>query len=261
MYTHLIWLTDLSDNAARCRGPVLALARALKAEVSVVHALGGLDALEARFRKQVAAVARDLVDQGVAAHGLVPRGHLEEFVATCTHDGELLIVGRTGVSGLDRVIVGANTTRVLRNAHAPVLVVGGEAPSDTLFSVLCPVELDPDAPSAVTQAVMLARALAAHITFLHVQSIGDADPPEQRLARLREHVRTTLSVEQQANLEARYEVGLGEDAAHAIGQLARKHDLIVMASRGRSGLARWVLGSVTESVVAQAPAPVLVVRA
>ena len=37
--------------------------------------------------------------------------------------------------------------------------------------------------------------------------------------------------------------------------------LIAMCSHGRSGVKRWVLGSVTENVVRHSDAPVLVVRA
>jgi nucleotide-binding universal stress UspA family protein len=41
---------------------------------------------------------------------------------------------------------------------------------------------------------------------------------------------------------------------------AEKADLIVMSSHGYTGLARWLLGSVTERVLQAAPCPVLVVR-
>jgi nucleotide-binding universal stress UspA family protein len=41
---------------------------------------------------------------------------------------------------------------------------------------------------------------------------------------------------------------------------ARHADLIVMTTHGRSGLTRWVLGSVTARVLQQAPCPVLALR-
>jgi nucleotide-binding universal stress UspA family protein len=48
----------------------------------------------------------------------------------------------------------------------------------------------------------------------------------------------------------------------AIVQIARKRrcDLIVMASHGRSGLSRFLLGSETQAVLSQVKVPVLVVR-
>lgn len=39
-----------------------------------------------------------------------------------------------------------------------------------------------------------------------------------------------------------------------------KIDLLVMTTHGRSGLAHWIMGSVTERVVRSAPCPVLIVR-
>lgn len=52
------------------------------------------------------------------------------------------------------------------------------------------------------------------------------------------------------------------DPASVIVDLAREKevDLIVMSTHGRSGLRRWLLGSVTEKVLCQAPCPVLSIR-
>jgi nucleotide-binding universal stress UspA family protein len=41
----------------------------------------------------------------------------------------------------------------------------------------------------------------------------------------------------------------------------QKFDLVVMTTHGRSGVGRWLLGSVAEKVVRNSPVPVLVVRA
>ncbi|MCK6626823.1 MAG: universal stress protein [Anaerolineae bacterium] len=56
------------------------------------------------------------------------------------------------------------------------------------------------------------------------------------------------------------EVGL---PAEAIVDYARQHEvsLIVMSTHGRTGLARWVYGSVADKVLRGAPCPVLLVRA
>ena len=52
------------------------------------------------------------------------------------------------------------------------------------------------------------------------------------------------------------------DAAEAIVDIARREniDLIIMATHGRTGIARGVLGSVTDAVIRNADVPVLVVR-
>ncbi len=64
-----------------------------------------------------------------------------------------------------------------------------------------------------------------------------------------------------AGVEARVAVEVGE-AAEAILDYADQHsvDLIVMATHGRSGWRRWVLGSIAEKVLRAAAQPVLLVR-
>jgi nucleotide-binding universal stress UspA family protein len=51
-------------------------------------------------------------------------------------------------------------------------------------------------------------------------------------------------------------------AADAIIEFATHHDVdvIVIATHGRSGLSRWIFGSVTQKVIQAASIPVLVVR-
>ena len=60
-------------------------------------------------------------------------------------------------------------------------------------------------------------------------------------------------------LAARGEVRHGI-AAREIVALAQPSDLIVMATHGRGGMARWFLGSVAEEVVRRAPVPLLLIR-
>lgn len=73
-----------------------------------------------------------------------------------------------------------------------------------------------------------------------------------------EQVQRRLAAE---GLTVTTEVRSGE-AAGTIVETARelRADLIVMATHGRSGLGRWVLGSVADRVVRAAHVPVLLIR-
>lgn len=73
-----------------------------------------------------------------------------------------------------------------------------------------------------------------------------------------EGVAATLKAD---GLNVKTEVSL-MPAAEAILDYAENHkvDLITIATHGRSGIGRWVFGSVTQKVVQAAPVPILVVR-
>jgi nucleotide-binding universal stress UspA family protein len=59
-----------------------------------------------------------------------------------------------------------------------------------------------------------------------------------------------------------YEVLVGK-VADTLAQWAEKNgvDLIIIASHGRSGVSRWVMGSVADRVLRSACVPVLMIRA
>jgi nucleotide-binding universal stress UspA family protein len=99
--------------------------------------------------------------------------------------------------------------------------------------------------------------------------IGDGvilDVGHRLRERIREEVATYLDgkVQQlQADGVRRVSsIAIEGDAAGEIIDLARKtpNNLIAMSTHGRSGIQRWVLGSVAEKVIQHSGDPVLVVR-
>ncbi|MBM2824633.1 MAG: UspA domain protein [Dehalococcoidales bacterium] len=65
-----------------------------------------------------------------------------------------------------------------------------------------------------------------------------------------------------AGVNARANVTFGK-AAEALGEFTTRNeiDLIVIATHGRSGINRWVWGSVTDRLIRSVSVPVLIVRA
>jgi nucleotide-binding universal stress UspA family protein len=104
----------------------------------------------------------------------------------------------------------------------------------------------------------------AHYLVEYVQE-GALDPERRQERWLDEAARSLNEIAADLRLQ-KYkvspvvEVGL---PAETIVDYASKHDvsLIVMSTHGRTGLARWVYGSVADKVLRGAPCPVLLVRA
>ena len=142
----------------------------------------------------------------------------------------------------------------------------------TIRRILVPTDFSACALPAVRYAAELADKFAAELVLLHVVSdavlaLPDAvmPTPATDLHALTEAGKTGLAnliaAEKLERLNPRPEVRLGSPAAEIIAAATDLHaDLVCISTHGRGGLARVLLGSVAESVVRQAPCPVLTVR-
>lgn len=142
-----------------------------------------------------------------------------------------------------------------------------------IHRILCPTDFSPVADAGVDRAASLAAREGAELVLLHVlapitayvvpdvagsllvdlEARARVDAREE-LRRLRDRVRRT-------GVPAHTLLVQG-DASLRIARAAERLrcDLIVLATHGRTGLRRMVLGSVAEAVVRRAPCPVLAIR-
>ena len=134
--------------------------------------------------------------------------------------------------------------------------------------ILCPIDLDGSAPSALALAAETARELGAEVQVLHVVSMplpAEGAPIFIEVCRERaELARTAVAELVKKHLsdvpsESRVEVGEpGSAIVAAAKQLPA--DLVVMATHGRKGVSRFFLGSVAESVMRGVTCPVLTAK-
>ena len=75
-----------------------------------------------------------------------------------------------------------------------------------------------------------------------------------------QYLKETARMLEQGGQVITHELRYGQALAGIVETL-RDGDLLVIASHGRSGMSRWFLGSVAESVIRQSTVPVLLIRA
>jgi nucleotide-binding universal stress UspA family protein len=137
--------------------------------------------------------------------------------------------------------------------------------------ILCPVDFSESSIRSLASAAALARWYEAQLTVLHVVPTfdpvpvrGDLGYPVQVLQPMtREEVlgemRRQLDVAHVSS-DATLAVLAGDASATVVDQaVATRADLVVMGTHGRRGFKRLLLGSVTETVLREAPCPVLTV--
>lgn len=204
------------------------------------------------------------------------------------HQADLIVMATRGRQGLDALLHPSVTWEVLRQTSAPILTwkakeEHGQAPAPAwtprfLQDASAPLLVPLDGSLPAEQALPLARAFAQRLgnPLLLVRAAeqpfiaGSAIDYAQMLARAQEWSLAEASsyLERKrlelagAGLHISVHCHLG-DAATVIRDEAQAHraGLVVMASHGRGGLGRFLLGSVARRLLSQLEVPILLVRA
>jgi nucleotide-binding universal stress UspA family protein len=257
-------------HLARAAGGRLVLIRATPAAAR--------DAAEAAL----AATAERLVAAGVPVEPQVRAGEAGAVIleAARAREAGLIAMATHGRSGLGRWLYGSVADRVLRHADRPVLLVPaacerrwppaqapGAAPGPPR-RVLVPLDGSGRAEAALEPAGAIADALGAGlllaqaVPFPVVPSGSDQeDAPDAEVGAARGYLEEVAAPLRAAgrDVEVRVEAGM---VVPTLARLERERDVeaVAMATHGRSGLARVVLGSVATGVLQLARVPVLTVR-
>lgn len=137
-----------------------------------------------------------------------------------------------------------------------------------LKTILVPLDGSTVAEAALAPAVALAREAGTKLVLVRaaeVRTLPLGDPIEDQTEVMREAqeylAAARARVMAAGALDVEFSVWYGP-AVEAIVEAARFRaaDLIVMSSHGRSGVARLMMGSVTERVLRGTSVPILVIR-
>jgi universal stress protein A len=149
--------------------------------------------------------------------------------------------------------------RVLRN----------RATEFTVRTILVPVDFSKPAVHAMDYAVRFAQVFGSRLFLLHVveQSAIAVDSTQwvdiYSQAKLVAKSRLERFARRIKKMDIPVTAEIIRGAAYAeIIRFARRHraDLIVIGTHGRTGLQRWIMGSVAERVIRLAPCPVLSIQ-
>jgi nucleotide-binding universal stress UspA family protein len=223
--------------------------------------------------------ARGMDVEWTIARGENAAGEIIDLAAE--EDHTLIVMSTHGRTGFQRLRLGSVAQQVIRHAAEPTLVVRArENPLRAGMSLVqqITVTLDgsPLAECALPVACRFAEAFAVPLTLLRVLPnavyrstyYGTTFVPPTK--ELEEYAQSDAEM-YLARIAARLEVtGVrtrwlrGRAAPDAIITEylhAQPPGIAVMASHGRGGISRWVIGSTAENVITGAPCPVLIVRA
>ena len=214
------------------------------------------------------------VEKGGAVETIIEKGESDT--------GMLITMATHGRSGLNRFLLGSVAEKVLRGTANPLMLIRAAdedkgAGEEKLTSVVVPLDGSELAESVLPMVAGVAKKLGLEVVLFRAYHIpynayaGDdgyyAVNYDELISSVRDEAKEylekkvaevkKLGVEKVSML---IKEGFAGDEIIALGRKTADN-LIAMCSHGRSGVRRFVLGSVTETVVRHSGDPVLVVRA
>jgi nucleotide-binding universal stress UspA family protein len=243
-----------------------------------------VDQLEAEANDYLGALVEQLREAGLNVRHAVRRGPAAEAILDYALQANIdqIVMATHGYSGIKRWTHGSVAERVLQTARVPLLLVRvGERDlaSDWQQPARCHRILVPLDGSSVAEQILptvttVAQAMSAELILFQVPiahvsgwMTGEWYLPVHGVLETAEQDADAYLSAVAGRLE---EQGLDVLTATEIGSVANciveyaeaNHvDLIAMCTHGRTGLARWALGSVADRVLRAGSTPILLVRA
>lgn len=186
---------------------------------------------------------------------------------------DLVVMATRGAEGCERLLEGAITEELFRQAVCPVLVIGPNAKQDkddferfaSFRNLLYPMEIRPSSISAIPYVTALLDSCAARVALLHVAH------PDIQSGYERQRIRERLTAEMIGLFPNRAKEAISDvivefgPIANTIIEfsIARKADAIVLGVRSGGAFTRTathIPWSVAHQIISQALCPVLTIR-
>lgn len=99
------------------------------------------------------------------------------------HKIELVIMGTRGASGLDKLLFGSNTTRVIEKVNCPVLAVPRDVPFEIPKRIVYATDFHNAELDHIQELATIANAFKAEIMMVHITTDSEAMLSEEMLKR------------------------------------------------------------------------------
>jgi nucleotide-binding universal stress UspA family protein len=240
--------------------------------------------LEAEAYDYLGTLVEQLREAGLSARSVVRWGPAAETILDYASQVNVdqIVMATHGYSGIKRWTHGSVAERVLQAARMPLLLerVGEQdLASDwqqpaRCHRILVPLDGSPVAEQILPSVVSVAQAMSgelilfqvpiAHVSgwmtgewYLPIQGVLDTAEEDAHA-----YLSTVAGRLKEQGLDVATATEIGSVADCIVEYAEVNHvDLIAMCTHGRTGLARWALGSVADRVLRAGGKPILLVRA
>lgn len=165
---------------------------------------------------------------------------------------DLVVIGSKGVGGLEEIMVGSNTEKVVRNANCPVLTIKGKTNPNEIKKIVFASDFKEGETEVAARMKRLQFVFDAKLYFVIVNTPANFETSRESIRRVNTFVKT-YGFE---NVKA--EIYNSESEESGIIEFAEdiNADMIAMATHGRTGFIHLITGSIAEDVVNHSNKPV-----
>jgi nucleotide-binding universal stress UspA family protein len=178
---------------------------------------------------------------------------------------DLIVMGARGLGPVKERLLGSVSHRILTLAHCATLIVNG--PVKSMKQILLPLQGPSDAEAAIRFLQLKPFHDAVEFTLLTV--LPSTEPPwpgnaaaaaasTEILEKQAESIESVAERLRAIGYQAHGVAVVGTPSTMILQEATTlRSDLILMGTRGRQGITRFVLGSVSHAVLHKTPCPVL----
>jgi len=181
----------------------------------------------------------------------------EISVVAKEHEVDLIIMGSHGASGLKEVFVGSNTEKVVRHSNIPVLVVKHSPILMEIEQVVFASDFSEEAIKPYINAIKMFEGLGAkmHLVYVNLPDnrFRSSTEMEKRVADFLKAADGNIDNMKNVSYVNDYSIEKGIlNYSNVIGA-----DLVAVATHGRTGLAHFFEGSISEDIANHSTLPVM----
>lgn len=281
-YRRILVPLDGSDAAEYAIGAAIGLARQHDAEIVLLHVehlpaesveLDQHNRTREQMQDYLVRLRDQLRDDDLRAQARVITGYAlpESVIAFVeTEHIDLIVTSTQGRTSMLRWLLGNQVEAALNALPVPVLLV-----RPVLHKIVVPLDGSKWSESAIPRAVEIARQHNAELVLLHVYQspvwgyadqlavAGQQQLADQAYEQMRDQLIALRNRLRREGVRAQVQIVRSNNPAQAICEFAESEEgisMVVMSTHGRTGLSRWLLGSVAQRVMKELRCPVTLVH-
>ncbi|MDN3668092.1 universal stress protein [Echinicola jeungdonensis] len=212
------------------------------------------DDLENYAKKEFAELQQSVNCDNVSCHLKIEYGHVASTIKRLVEplNIDLIVMGTTGVSGWEELLIGSNTEKVVRHSTVPVLSLRKAPEISNIKSILLPTLFSIKQDDFIKKLMELQAFFKANLHLLYINTPMHFKPDKiikDKLISFIHHFGIEKYVFHLVN-EYNEEKGIIEFAQD------NNIDMVALGTHGRKGLAHLYYGSVAENVVNHIRCPI-----